>query len=116
MKSYHEEAREFVDKLLDIQRTIRKKYPEHRSPGVAKAITEAMKGFDIYNTRTDAGMLGYWNRYRCAIRFLIPGNQYSGYQKLQEEFETLEWKGVGIRKEECNGENGKIKKESAPSF
>lgn len=96
--SYHVEAREFVDKLIRIERHLMRKYALANHRGVVNALTQLKIGFDIYNTHSDEGMRKYWIRFREAIKYCIPGRSYSGYETLKKEFERLDeadvWKSV----------------------
>jgi hypothetical protein len=88
--SYHEEARLFIDKLLHMQEAILRKYQGYPHFGITSAMGKIRIGFDIYPTKTDSGMKKFWNRYREAIKYLIPGEKYSGHNKLMEEFNHLD--------------------------
>ncbi len=88
--SYHEEARLFIDKLLHMQEAILRKYQGYPHFGITSAMGKIRIGFDTYPTKTDSGMKKFWNRYREAIKYLIPGNQYPGHEKLKSEFDRLD--------------------------
>lgn len=88
--SFHENAREFVEKLMRIEQHLIRKYSLANHKGIINAMTQLKIGFDIYNTRTDEGMRKYWIRFREAIKYCIPGRSYSGYETLKKEFERLD--------------------------
>jgi len=88
--TYHEEARQYVDKLIRVEQYLVRMYEPVNHKGVIKALSQLKTGFDIYNTNTDEGMRRYWVRFREAIKYCIPGRSYNGYETLKSEFERLD--------------------------
>jgi hypothetical protein len=88
--SYHTEAREYIDRLVRIQRFLVNKYPNRDHKAILNSLTIIRIGYDTIDTRKDSGMMKFWKRFREAIEYLIPGKDYSGYEKLRKEFEALD--------------------------
>jgi hypothetical protein len=83
-------AKEYVKKLMNIQRFLIRKYPSSNHGAVVNALSKVTIGFDIYDTRKVSGMQKFWLRFREAIEYLIPSNEYPGYKKLRKEFDELD--------------------------
>ncbi len=89
--SYHQEARAYIEKLIRLQRGIRRKgFTRIDQPAVSSAMEDVRRQLAFYRYDSDEKMRGFWRRYRTRIRTLIPTRGYSGYEKLMKEFQNLD--------------------------
>jgi len=88
---YAQEARQYITKLIRIQRTLDKKgYLRVDQPVVRQNINHLSKYLNYYRYETDEKMHGFFIRNRERIRLLIPNPTYPGYTKLLNEFYMLQ--------------------------
>lgn len=84
------EARQFIEKLIRIQRVIeRKGYKRIDQPAVSKAREHLSKQLEFYPYDTDEKMKGFWERNQPEIRTLIPSETHPAFRKLMTEFINL---------------------------
>lgn len=89
--SYHQEARAYIEKLIRVQRGIRRKgFVRIDQPAVSSAMADVQRLLTFYRYDSDEKMRGFWRRYRTRIRMMIPTREYPGYEKLMAEFKNLD--------------------------
>lgn len=88
---YASQARRFIRKLIQIQQVVDGKgYVRNDQPAVRQSRAHLKKYLDYYRYDTDEKMRGFWDRNREHIRTLLPSDSHPAYQKLIEEFTSLE--------------------------
>lgn len=87
---YHEEARQFIKKLIRLQRTIKEMGYVRRDFGaVNQSMAELNKYLDYYKYDTDEKMKAFWNSKQAHISNLLPRPTYKGYEKIMQEYINL---------------------------
>lgn len=87
---YSQDARQFIIKLIRIQRKLyRKGFRRKDQPAVRESIVHLSKYLNYYRYN-DEQMKSFFVRNIDKIRTLIPHPAYPGYQKLLDEFLNLQ--------------------------
>lgn len=85
------EARKYLEKLIRIQRTLKKKkFVRNDQPQVNEALTFIDNQLRHFSYASDDKMRGFINRHHDRIRTLIPNESYPGFKKLMNEFINLQ--------------------------
>lgn len=88
---YHEEARQFIEKLIRLQKTIKEKGYVRRDFGaVNQSMNELTKYLNYYKYDTDEKMKTFWSSKQVHIRNILPRKTYKGYEKIMKEYLKLQ--------------------------
>ena len=88
---YHQKARAYIEKLIRIQTHLEgKNYLRADQLEIREAIEHLQKYLHYYRYGTNEKMHRFFIRNRQRIRTLIPHQNYPGFEKLYNEFLTLQ--------------------------
>lgn len=88
---YHEEARNFIEKLIRLQKGIKSAgYVRKDFGAVSQSISELKRYLDYYKYDTDEKMKAFWKSKAQHIRNILPKPTYKGYEKIMGEFDKLQ--------------------------
>ena len=87
---YATQAREFIIKLIKLQKGMKRKgFVRHDYGAVSQSIDELERYLKAYRYETDEKMRGFWLRKENHIRNLLPGQDYPGFKTIMQEFIEL---------------------------
>ncbi|HAX95622.1 MAG TPA: hypothetical protein DCY35_03750 [Prolixibacteraceae bacterium] len=88
--SFHEQARDYIHRLLKLQKFMPKEYKRIDQVTVIQAMDTLEKYLDFYAYDTDQKMRTFWRKHRWRIKILLPRKEHSAFEKLLVEFERLD--------------------------
>lgn len=88
--SFHAAAREYIEKLIRLQRNVPPQYKRIDQSAVHESINKLETLLSFYAYNEDSKMIRFWRKYRYHIRILIPTNRHPAFTKLLMEFELLD--------------------------
>lgn len=87
---YHQQARQFIEKLIRIQKSMKKhEFVRHDYSAVSSSIAELEKYLKAFRYDDDDKMRGFWQRKENHIRTLLPGQNHPAFKSILNEFITL---------------------------
>jgi molybdopterin-guanine dinucleotide biosynthesis protein A len=87
---FHQEARNYIGRLINLQRHIPKQYKRIDQVTVIKSIDTLETYLAFYPYNTDPKMRTFWRKHRHRIQILLPRKDHSAFAKLLVEFERLD--------------------------
>lgn len=88
--NFHSAARDFIIRLINLQKHIPASYKRIDQITVIKCLDTLESYLDFYPYETDQKMRFFWNKHRYRIRILMPSVKHPAYAKLLIEFEHLD--------------------------
>lgn len=84
---FHEYARDYICRLINLQRHIPDRYKRIDRTAVYKSIMVLENQLDAYPYDTERKMRMFWRKHRYEIKLLLPSRSHSAFEKLLVEFE-----------------------------
>jgi hypothetical protein len=88
--SFHRDARDYITRLMNLQRHMPAKYQRADMGAVHKCMEEIGRQLSFYPYDTDQKMSRYWCANRNAIRLMLPTNRHPAFAKMIAEFERFD--------------------------
>lgn len=88
--SFHTAAREYIERLIRLQRNVPPQYKRIDQSAVHESIDKLEMLLSFYPYNEESKMKRFWRKYRYHIRILIPTNRHPAFAKLLVEFELLD--------------------------
>lgn len=90
LMSFHAAAREYIERLIRLQRNVPPQYKRIDQSAVHESIDKLEMLLSFYPYNEESKMKRFWRKYRYHIRILIPTNRHPAFAKLLVEFELLD--------------------------
>lgn len=90
LMSFHAAAREYIERLIRLQRNVPQQYKRIDQSAVHESIDKLEMLLSFYPYNEESKMKRFWRKYRYHIRILIPTNRHPAFAKLLVEFELLD--------------------------
>ena len=88
--SFHQQARDYIHRLVNLQKFMPKEYKRIDQVTVIQSMDTLEKYLDFYAYDTDHKMRTFWRKHRWRIKILLPRKEHSAFEKLLVEFEHLD--------------------------
>jgi hypothetical protein len=90
LMSYQTAARDYIERLIHLQRHVPRQYKRIDQGFVNESITKLENQLSFFPYKEESQMIRFWQKYRYNIRILLPTNRHPAFAKLLVEFELLD--------------------------
>lgn len=93
---FHRDARDYINRLINLQRHMPAKYQRADMGAVHKCMEEIGRQLSFYPYDTDTKMKRFWCANRNAIRLMLPTNRHPAFAKMIAEFERFDTEACAV--------------------